>query len=154
MRRLAGLVIVLASAATAFPASFPPELHFRSLSTDRVVVHYHQGLEAEARQAAALATEILASHEARYHGRVGRVHIVLADTTDEPNGFATPFPYSLVRINAVAPAGTDEFGNHDGWLRLALTHELAHIVHLEEARGIVGGARKVLGRAPYLFPNV
>ena len=35
-----------------------------------------------------------------------------------------------------------------------LTHELAHVVHLDQARGIVGFGRKVLGRAPYLFPNV
>jgi Tol biopolymer transport system component len=153
LRCVACLVLALGFAATALPASFPPDFHFRSVSTDRVVVHYHEGLEAQAREAAALATEILAAHEARYHGRVGRVHIVIADTNDQPNGFATPFPYSLVRINVVAPAGTDEFGNHDGWLRLVLTHELAHVVHLEEARGIVGGARKVLGRAPYLFPN-
>ena len=34
-----------------------------------------------------------------------------------------------------------------------LTHELAHTVHLEEARGLWALGRAVLGRAPYLFPN-
>jgi hypothetical protein len=34
-----------------------------------------------------------------------------------------------------------------------LTHELLHIVHLDEARGLVRVARHVLGRAPFLFPN-
>jgi len=153
VRPLAGLAMALGWASLASAASFPPELHFRSIATERVIVHYHQGLEATAREAAALATEILAAHEARYRVRVGRVHIVLADTTDDPNGFATPLPYPLVHIRAVAPDGTDEFGNHDGWLRLVLTHELTHIVHLEEGRGVFRAGRRILGRAPYLFPN-
>jgi Tol biopolymer transport system component len=143
---------VLAPAAVE-GASFPPDLHFRTLEAGHVVIHYPRELEAMARQAAALANEILAHHEARYHSGVGRVQIVLADVADDPNGFATPLPYPLVHIRALAPDGTDEFGNHASWLRLVLTHELTHIVHLEEARGVIRFGRQVLGRAPYLFPN-
>ncbi len=100
-----------------------------------------------------LATELLAAHEERYGQKVGRVHIVLVDAEDDPNGFATPVPYPLVTIRAVAPDGSNGFGNHEGWLRLVLTHELAHTVHLEEAHGFWRAGRKILGRAPYLFPN-
>jgi hypothetical protein len=145
------LLAVLPDVAGA--ASFPPGLRFRSLSTARVTVHYHQGLEAMAREAAALATGLLETYEARYAWRVGRVQLVLADVEDDPNGFASPLPYPLVQVRAVAPRGADDFGNHDGWLRLVLSHELAHIVHLDEAQGIVRVGRKVLGRAPYLFFN-
>ncbi|PYQ53305.1 MAG: hypothetical protein DMF78_09225 [Acidobacteria bacterium] len=156
-RRPARLLLVslllVAGAARAHAASFPPQLRFRSVSTDRVTVHFHQGLEAMARQAATLATEILERHEARYGMRVGHVQVVLADVDDDPNGFASPLPYPLVHVRAVAPDGSDEFGNYDDWLRLVLTHELTHIVHLNEARGLVRAGRKVLGRAPYLFPN-
>ena len=106
-----------------------------------------------ARQAAAVAEEILVHHEARYGWKVGRVNLVLADVEDDPNGFATPLPYPLVNVRVVAPRGSDDFGNYDDWLRLVLTHELAHIVHLDQARGIIGFGRKVLGRAPFLFPN-
>ena len=35
------------------------------------------------------------------------------------------------------------------WLRLVLTHELAHTVHLEQAHGLWRAGRAVLGRAPY-----
>jgi len=147
------LVPLLAAALPAGGASFPTHLRFRSLATPEVTVHYHQGLEAAARTAAALATEILRVHEARYGVKVPPVEIVIADTTDDPNGFATPLPYPLVHIRAVPPDGSDDFGNHDGWLRLVLTHELAHIVHLEQARGVIAFGRKLLGRAPYLFPN-
>src|SRR4029434_10732711 len=47
----------------------------------------------------------------------------------------------------------DDFGNYEGWLRYVLTHELAHVVHLDEARGIPGAARKVFGRVPIFFPH-
>jgi hypothetical protein len=118
-----------------------------------VTVHYHEGLEAMARQAATLSDEILERHQRRYRVRMPRVHVVLADVEDDPNGFASPLPYPLVGIRAAAPTGADDFGASDGWLRLVLTHELAHSVHLEEARGPFAWARGVLGRAPFLFPN-
>ncbi len=135
-------------------ATYPPGFHFHTLSTDRVSVHFHQGEEAMAREAAALATEILARHEQRYGQKVGRVQIVLVDAEDDSNGFATPLPYPFVTIQAAAPDGSDGFGNHEGWLRLALTHELAHVVDLEEAGGLWRVGRHVFGRAPFLFPNV
>lgn len=147
------LLFLLAGAAAARAAYFPPGLRFRSVSTGRVTVHYHQGLEAMARRAATLATAILERHEARYGVHVGRVQLVLADVEDDPNGFASPLPYPLVHVRAVAPDGADDFGNYDDWLRLVLTHELTHIVHLDEARGLLHTGRKILGRAPFLFPN-
>jgi len=155
-RTLVGAAVVVV--ATALPvatqaAAFPPHLRFRSVSTSRVTVHYHQGLEAMARQAAALATEILAAHERRYGVRAGRVQIVLADVDDDANGFASPLPYPLVHLRAVAPHGNDELGNYHDWLQVLLSHELAHIVHLGEAHGLVRAARHVFGRAPFLFPN-
>lgn len=143
----------LAPVAGVHAASYPPQYRFRTVSTDRVSVHFHQGFEAMARQAASLATDILARHESRYGQGVGRVHLVIVDAEDDPNGFASPLPFPLVTIRAVAPDGTDDFGNHEGWLRLVLTHELAHTVHLEEARGLWGFGRRVFGRAPFLFPN-
>lgn len=149
----AALTLGAAAASPVSAASFPPELRFHTLVTDRVLVHYHDPLEPLARQAASLAGEILAADEARYGTPVPRVHLILADVDDSPNGFATPFPYPVVEIRVVAPDGTDDFGNHGSWLRMVLTHELAHIVHLERARGIPGFGRKLFGRAPFLFPN-
>ncbi len=134
-------------------ASFPPGYHFRSLATARVTVHFHQGLEPMAREAAAIATRVLEAHEARYGHRIGRLNLVLADNEDDPNGFATPLPYPLVSLRAASPDGSDDFGNLEGWLPLVVTHELAHSVHLDESRGIIRLGRHVFGRAPFLFPN-
>ncbi len=154
------LVILLAAgfwlgtpALPAAAASFPPDLEFRSVDAGRITVHVPRGLESMAARVAAMAPGILEGHEQRYGTRLRRLHIVLADTEDEPNGFATPLPYPLVHLRAVAPDGSDDSGNYDDWLRLLLVHELAHSVHLERAGGLAGLGRKVLGRAPFLFPN-
>src|SRR6185503_19836316 len=129
LRSVPALVALLVLPLSAAAASFPPDLRFRSVETPRVIVHYDQGLEQTARLAASLATEILQAHEARYRIRVGpKVHVVISDHQDSPNGFATPLPYPLVNIRAAAPDGSDDFGNYEGWLRFVLTHELAHIV--------------------------
>jgi Tol biopolymer transport system component len=162
MRRAAGLLsalagpllaLALAPAAPAEAARYPPGLRFRTVSCGRVSVHFHDPLEAMAREAAALAAEILERHERRYGQRLASLQLVLADTDDSPNGYATPLPYPLVNVRAVAPDGSDGFGNHEGWLRLVLAHEIAHSVHLESAHGIWGLGRRVFGRAPFLFPN-
>lgn len=146
-------LLLLTATAPLAAATYPPSYRFRTVSTDRISVHFHDPLEPLARQAASIATEILERHERRYGRRVGRVQLVLVDADDQPNGFATPLPFPLVNLRAVAPDGSDGFGNHEGWLRLVLAHELAHTVHLEEARGIWGAGRKLFGRAPFLFPN-
>jgi Tol biopolymer transport system component len=151
---LAACAAALLLPALATAASFPPDLRFRTITTGRVAVHYHQGLETIARRAAALTEEILAAHERRYGVRVGHLDVVVADVDDSPNGNATPLPRPRVQISAMGPAGNDELGNYDDWLRYVLTHELAHVVHLEEARGAVRAGRKLFGRAPFLFPNL
>ncbi|HET8646677.1 MAG TPA: hypothetical protein VFO85_14380, partial [Vicinamibacteria bacterium] len=145
--------LVLAAPSAAGAASFPPEFHFRTLAGRHVRVHYPQELESPARRALSLAEEILARHQARYRTRIRRVEVVLADVDDDANGFATPLPYPLVHLRLVAPPGDDDLGNYEDWLRILLTHELAHVVHLEQARGPWGAGRRLLGRAPFLFPN-
>jgi Tol biopolymer transport system component len=146
-------MLTLLSASVIHAASFPTELRFRTLKGPHLSVHYPRGLEIPARRALSLGEELLARHEARYGGHIRRVHVVLADVDDDPNGFASPLPYPLVHLRLVAPSGADELGNYEDWMRLLLTHELAHVVHLEQARGWWGVGRGVLGRAPFLFPN-
>ena len=86
--------------------------------------------------------------------RSGRVHVVLVNQSDQPNGWATPVPYNLIEITAAGPSGESLIGNTDDWLRLVFTHEYTHIVHLGRSAGWIGGLRRVFGRNPALFPNL
>ena len=84
----------------------------------------------------------------------GRVHVVLVNQNDMPNGWATPVPYNLIEITAAGPGGESSLGNTDDWLRLVFTHEYTHIVHLGRSDGWIAGLRRGFGRNPALFPNL
>ena len=100
----------------------------------------------------ALALEILPRLEERYRVRIPSLDIVVHDAHDAPNGLATSFPYPFVEIRTASLDGADS-GPTESWLRMVVTHELTHIVHIEQAGGIYGFGRRLFGRAPFLFPN-
>lgn len=79
--------------------------------------------------------------------------LVIADNIDFVNGYATPIPSNRVVIFAHPPVDAPELRNYDDWSRLVITHELAHIFHLDRAEGIWKLGRHVFGRHPALFPN-
>lgn len=134
-------------------ASRPPRYRFNSLEAGRIKVHFHREVEKAARRTMALVLEILPTLEERYRVRIPSLEVVVHDAFDAPNGSATSFPYPLVEIRVASFDGADT-GPTESWLRLVITHELTHIVHLEQAGGIYGVGRRLFGRAPFLFPNV
>jgi hypothetical protein len=147
---LAGLVPIWAG--HTFAASLPPRFHFKTLHSGRIKVHFHVEVEGVARRTMALALEVLPRLEERYKVEVPSLDIVVDDARDSPNGLASSFPYPYVEIRAASPDGA-ESGPTESWLRVLVTHELTHIVHIEQARGIYAFGRRLFGRAPFLFPD-
>ena len=82
----------------------------------------------------------------------GRIRIVLNDSTDEANGFATFFPYNLVSINLHIPAPDSTLICSREWIDLVLAHEMTHIFNLNAASSPFHQLRKVFGNMPALFP--
>ncbi|MEO8361561.1 MAG: hypothetical protein ABI672_16120 [Vicinamibacteria bacterium] len=149
------LLALLWTALDARPgqaASVPPRYRFRTLQEGRVKVHFHTEVEAPARRAMSLILEILPRLESRYRVMIPSLDVVVQDALDAPNGLATSFPYPFVEIRTASFDGADS-GPTESWLRMVVTHELTHIVHIEQARGVYGAGRKVFGRAPFLFPD-
>jgi Tol biopolymer transport system component len=133
---------------------YDPRLRFRTISTPRFDIHYHQGEEDEARRLAVIAEEVASRLDKTLGGASGRVQVILVDQSDLSNGWATPLPFNTIEITAAAPAGASFIGNTNDWLRLVFTHEYTHIVHLSRGRGWIGGLRFVFGRMPLLYPNL
>jgi hypothetical protein len=157
MRRLAIVVASLLSllpAATLASSRYDPRLRFRTISTERFDIHYHQGEEAEARRLAEIAEAVARELDATLGPASGRVQVILVDQSDLSNGWATPVPFNTIEITAAAPAGESVIGNTTDWLRMVFTHEYTHVVHLSRGRGWIGGLRRVLGRMPVLYPNL
>ncbi len=147
-------VLVIGCPSARAANRYDPRLHFRTISTPSFTIYFHQGEETLARRLAAIAEDV-ADRVARQMGRPnGRVHVILVDQHDLSNGWATPVPYNMIEIGAAVPSGESTIGNTDDWLRLVLSHEYTHIVHLDKARGWIGGLRHAFGRAPLLYPNL
>jgi hypothetical protein len=155
-RRVAFLLLaaVLGTALSEGSTRYDPRLRFRTLSTPRFHIHYHQGGEAQARRLALIAERVAARLDETLGPPSGRVHVVLVDQSDLSNGWATPLPYNLIEITAATPDPTSFIGNTDDWLELVFTHEYTHVVHLSRSAGWIGGLRRGFGRMPLLFPNL
>jgi hypothetical protein len=133
---------------------YDPRLRFRTLSTARFDVHFHQGEEVLAKRLAVIAERVATDLEPTLGAPRQRVTVILVDQTDLANGWATPTPYNLIEITAVPPHGDSSIGNTADWLRLVFTHEYTHVLHLERAGGWIGRGRRLFGRLPLLHPNL
>ena len=156
MRRLALLVLAALLGVSAVEASnrYDPRLRFRTLSTARFDIHFHQGEDQLARRLATIAEGVANELAPRFGRPRARVHVILVDQTDLANGWATPLPYNLIEIVAASPRGESLIGNTSNWLRLVFTHEYTHVLHLERSRGLLGSIGKVFGRNPFFYPNL
>jgi Tol biopolymer transport system component len=147
-------ISVLFAAAAAASNRYDPALRFRTISTPRFDIHYHQGEERDAQRLAEIAESVAARLDATLGRPPGRVHVILVNQTDLSNGWATPIPYNTIELVAAAPEGDSFLGNTSDWLRLVFSHEYTHIVHLSRGQGWIGGLRRGFGRLPLLYPNL
>lgn len=142
-----------------FVVSFPlqsqvdPRGNVRTLATPHFRVHARVEHEAVARRSAAIAERAYAQLARELATPDGPIDLVIADNVDYSNGFAQVFPTNRVVIYAVPPVGSTELRFQDDWLDLAITHELAHIFHIDRARGLWHAGRFLFGRNPLFFPN-
>jgi len=135
-------------------AQVDPTGHWITLETAHFDVHTRAEYRDVALRAAGEAEEAWTAYAAIIAPPRSRIDLVVADNADEANGYATTYPRPRIVIYLMPPAGDLELEAYDRWLRLVVTHELAHIFHLDLARGWWGVARMILGRAPFLFPNL
>jgi hypothetical protein len=149
------LAVALGFAAEA--AQYPPHYRWRTIETAHFLVHYPQGGEDLGLRAASIAE---AAHERIVPifewAPSEKTHLVLTDHIDASNGSATPFPSNRMEVWVSAPGAdpASPLDYYDDWLNLVITHEYAHIVHLDMARGLSRGVRRIFGRTPASFPNI
>ncbi|MGK2962418.1 MAG: hypothetical protein ACSLFK_09775 [Gemmatimonadaceae bacterium] len=134
-------------------AQLPPGERWLTIETPNFRVHFTRELEAEGRRGAINAERAWAELSTELKAPRGKVDLVIADNVDYVNGYATPFPSNRIVIFAHPPVASPGFRNYDDWSRLVITHELAHIFHLDRADGLWRAGRRLFGRHPALFPN-
>src|SRR5688500_18842006 len=135
-------------------AQVAPDARWWTFDTPHFQVHYQDGLEALARRAAARAEEARTELTgALVQPPRGRIHLVVADNLDYANGLANIFPRNRIVVYVHGPVEEPSLAYAYDWLELVVSHELAHIHHLDYASPTIRAARRVLGRNPALFPT-
>lgn len=153
MRSVAIGAALLVSVLGTGDAQLIPNDDWRTLETAHFRVHFTPQLEEQARRAAVNAERAYAQLSAELVPPRGTIDLVIADNVDYVNGYATPFPSNRIVVFAHPPTDASGLRHYDDWNALVLTHELAHIFHLDRARGIWRVGQAIFGRNPLLFPN-
>jgi len=152
-KRLCAILWLACLTLTA--AKYPPNLRWREIGRGHFTVIFAADRWQEAEAALAGAESAYEKLAAFWQGRPrGRIRIVLDDSTDQANGFATFFPFNLVGMNLSEPPPDSQLAANRSWLDLVLAHELTHIFNLNEAAGPLLMMRRVFGSQPALYPAV
>jgi hypothetical protein len=75
----------------------------------------------------------------------GAVHFHLDSQQKTANGFARVFPHNHIGLHLMPPLGDEALSVHSQYMRALIVHELIHILHLDQTRGILAGIRAVFG---------
>lgn len=153
--RAAGVAFALLAVSLAghAAAQVDPGGSWRTLHTRHFRVHFRPAYREVASQAAREAERAYALLAGELRVPRGVIDLTLADDIDAANGFTTTFPSNRITVWLTPPGADPGLQHYDSWLRLVIVHELAHVFHLDRARGLWGGLQAVFGRAPGLFPN-
>lgn len=149
------LAAILFLGASSALAKFDPSFVWTTLETPHFLIHYHQDGEETAKRAAVIAEDVHARLVPRIKWEPKeKTRLVLVDAMDEANGYTSPIPYNMVVLFLTQPAGGPGFGltAYDDWLRLLITHEYTHVLHLDMVTGGPETLQKILGRI--YFPNL
>ena len=105
-----------------------PELIWETIETDHFKIHYHQGTERSAREAAEVAEYVYAPITQLYDFEPKtKTDIIIKDVDDYSNGSASFFE-NLIEIWA-KPLDFDLRGSHR-WMQNVISHEFTHIVQI------------------------
>ena len=65
-----------------------------------------------------------------------RTILVVMDSQDSANGFATFFPYPMIVVYAALPQAHESIGEYGDWALELMIHEYAHILNMYPANGV------------------
>jgi Tol biopolymer transport system component len=115
------------------PVSGPvPRPNWFTLETPHFELHFYPEERAFAERSAHVAERAYRLVTRYFNWKPsGRISIALFDHTDTANGGATSLPYNHIYAYGAPPDGMDELSDYDDFVKLLVTHELTHVVHLD-----------------------
>ena len=130
-----------------------PNTEYRTIRTKNFDIHYATPLEKVARVVAATAEHARASIvESWGDDQLGRTHIVVVHRSDQARIFTFITPMRQIFFDIALPhrgIGLNDFGQWHEWL---ITHEYAHVAHLQRHSGAYRPLGWLFGR--WVRPNM
>lgn len=139
---------------------FDPQLRWEVIESPHFQVYYHQNEQEIALKASQIAEEVHQSLSQRFQWTPGsKTDLIISDYLDAVFGQATPFPNNIITITPTQPAGGLGIQpiRYEDWLRVVITHEYTHILHLDSVGGFPLLMRYFFGRNPvplFSIPNI
>lgn len=124
-----------------------PTLVWKTISTPHARVHAPEHLLPIAKRVAEVTEHAYSNVSPALGWNLTEiVEIALTDNTDSANGSATPVPYNAIRLFVTAPDDLSTLSDYDDWLLTLVTHELTHVVHLDNVTGILAIYNAIFGK--------
>ncbi|MCG8535031.1 MAG: hypothetical protein MI808_08025, partial [Pseudomonadales bacterium] len=131
-----------------------PFQNWKTLETAHFRINYRDEHQAFAQRVAAVAETVYGKLTPRMKWQPSdAIEVVLVDSYDGSNGGASVIPYNRFYIFMNAPVEGELFDNSP-WIEQVFTHELVHILHLDQAQGAQQSLRKIFGRFFFTFPQI
>jgi Tol biopolymer transport system component len=122
---------VLFSTALSFTH---PEIKWKSVSTEHFKINYYDNVEAAVYPTWKIAEEVYAAINQIYGYKLrDKINLSIADYDDYSNGWAE---WTSSNIMIWVPDSRFDLRSNNTWLRNVITHELTHIISLENKKGL------------------
>jgi hypothetical protein len=141
------VVLLCCLASVSRAAKLDTSFTFSTIETPHFSVHFHQGLEQVAGKAAGFAEEAYGKMVGEFLWQPEeKTQLVLIDDSDFANGLTVTIPYNTIYIQTVPPSLASTVGEYDDWLKELVTHEYAHVLTSDPARGYSRVTRNIFGK--------
>jgi hypothetical protein len=137
--RNAALMVALAVAVAAVASA-----EWRQAETEHFLIVYERQDQPSADELAAICEDVYAKVTGFFRSYPRKVPVVIRGRLDYANGMTAPFPGRLELI-VTAPSWPWMGARSESWMRILLTHELTHYVHLGMERGFFDALSRVFG---------
>lgn len=152
-RTKAILVSILILVTVQLNAQYHPEIKWREMKQEDIILIFPEGYEETATQTLKTACDLYDRLKQFWKSPVKRkTRIVLTDHTDNANGSTTFFPLNLITIHLHGPEPDSYMGNSQDWITLVLSHELSHLFTFHMGSRFIKWMRNIFGSNPVLYP--
>lgn len=135
----------------AYAQYINPSYRWKVIETSHFIIIYPEGFEDIAKETGVIAEDVHKSLTKFIKpSSTDKTAIILLDNSDFANGLTNPLDKSI-RLWLVNPNELEIGSKFDSWLRLVITHEYMHILHLDQVTGVNKILRDIFGRI--IVPN-